>query len=568
MSKVKAQTILKRVQKGISSGVQKFTSGFSSGDRIPMFRKRQIIKPYLHPYDSERIEDTIKNRLRSDAECKKDPQFNTNINKFLPQHLVDDIYSLYYNKPDHLQLEPLDKTNSTKYKIIESINNSMIKIMTNNSHIGSYVFSEEICKFLYKRFMQLPPEQQQDLIDKLNNTNQQGKEEKKKSKGSSSQSQSNSGKDSQESNEQDQSEGSGDGKMGKNNKPSELNDHQNGSGSVDSNPNANNIDKTGSSAQGMANNSYGNNSKKDISQNAIDQMIDNLLNNTQGKKEFDQALKNAEQKIEKLKDAGVDFDNSEELPEEEQIEIIQNLNNLDSLRGMYKSLQSSKDKVLKAIEKMLNNTDNYFSKKCITNDVDLFECEEILNINGMELLHPIFKKSRIFDLSITERKYIGKVDLYVDCSGSMSSGCGGDLSTVSRIDLAKSLALQMKEMGILGDLYEFEDRPKKIKTSDISILMMAARGGTNIETVLKQIIKSNNNAVVLTDGESHVESYTHKAFFIGVGTDFSYFANGGSWYGSSSKNSSKELTCGQKLVENNQCLLYNGTNFVLKSPNR
>jgi hypothetical protein len=134
----------------------------------------------------------------------------------------------------------------------------------------------------------------------------------------------------------------------------------------------------------------------------------------------------------------------------------------------------------------------------------------------------------------------------------MSSGCGGDLGGVPRIDLAKALAMQMKELGILGDLYEFEDRPKKIMNTDMSILMMAARGGTNIEYVIQNILKTGNNSVVLSDGESHVSNYTHKAFFIGIGTDFHYFK---SYEGA-----------GQKFVQEAQCVHYDGKNFIETQP--
>jgi hypothetical protein len=135
----------------------------------------------------------------------------------------------------------------------------------------------------------------------------------------------------------------------------------------------------------------------------------------------------------------------------------------------------------------------------------------------------------------------------------MSSGCGGDLDRVCRIDLAKALAMQMKQMGILGELYEFEDRPKKILNTDMSILMMAARGGTNIATVVDNVIKTGNNSVILTDGESHVQNYTHKALFIGVGTDFHYFKH---YEGA-----------GKKFVETGQCIAYNGKEFQVVYPN-
>lgn len=291
-----------------------------------------------------------------------------------------------------------------------------------------------------------------------------------------------------------------------------------------------------------------------MSQEAADQMDEDLqkmvedLNSKKSQKELEQAFKKAEETLEKLKEVGVDIENDEEMPETERREIIHNLNGLDRIRKSLSSLNTSKDKIMSAVKKMLNGSTNYFSQKCIQNDVELFEADQLLDINGIEMLHPFFQKSRIFDLSITERRYIGKYDLYVDCSGSMSAGCGGDLGNVTRIDLAKSLAMQMKQLGILGNLYEFEGSPRQIMNTDMSILMMAARGGTDIEKVVKNILKTGNNSVVLSDGESAVSTYTHKAFFIGIGTDFHYFKN----YDG----------VGKQFIEQNQCVHYDGKDFV------
>ncbi len=549
MAKVKAETLLRKIQKGNTSSnfASNFKTGgfkssgfnFNSSGGISLFKKREIVQPYLHPIDSslvnEQIERTVKNTLRS-----IDPKIDENYSKLLPRHLVNDLYSLYYNSSNKLKFEGLDKTNKIKFDILDSINNSLIKICTNGSHIGSYVYTEEIGKFLYKKFMELPPEQQKKLQEALENCNQggggQGPEDpNKKPKG---------GKGQGQGDPDEESEGDAENDWDRDD--SQSNDSK---GDEQSKRNPDN------SFRGAANNSHGRNSEKDMTQEAADamdkdlkDMVDNL-NSKKSQKELENAFKEAEKKLDNLKNVGVDVDNDEEMPEEEKREIIANLNNLDSIRRSLSSLNTSKDKILKAVQKILNGTTNYFSQKCITKDVELFEADQLLDISGIEYLHPFFMKSRLFDLSVVERKYIGKFDLYVDCSGSMSSGCGGDLDRVARIDLAKSLAMQMKELGILGDLYEFEDRPKKILTTDMSILMMAARGGTNIEYVLQNILKSGNNAVVLSDGESHVSTYTHKAFFIGVGTDFHYFKN--------------TAGAGQQFVEQNQCVHYNGKDFVL-----
>ena len=559
MAKVKAATLLRKIQKGTSNlvqGASKF-SGFKFNDSggISIFKKREIVQPYLHPIDSKIVNEQVEKAVKSNL-SNIDPKIAENYNKFLPTHLVNDLYSLYYNKSDKMRFEGLDATNKVKFDIIDSVNNSLIKIVTNGSHIGSYVYTEEIGKFLYKKFMELPPEQQKQLQDALNNCNKGGQNQgqgKQKSQGGGG------GQDKgKDKGKQQQSQGGGNqpGQGGQpgNGRPDEDQDH---SGQQDTDPNAQSQRNGNNQGRGGANNANGN-SQTDYSQNAADQMdkdlkntLDNLANNLnskQSQKELEQAFKEAEKKLDKLKDIGVDVENDEEMPEEERKEIMQNLNNLDSIRQSLSRLNVGKDKIMKAVEKILNGTTNYFSQKCIQNDVELFEADELLNINGVELLHPFFRKSRMFDLSVTERHYIGKFDLYVDCSGSMSSGCGGDLGNVCRIDLAKSLAMQMKELGILGDLYEFEGRPKKVPSTDMSILMMAARGGTDIEAVIQKILKTGNNSVVLSDGESHVSAYTHKALFIGIGTDFHYFKN--------------SPGAGQKFVEMDQCIHYDGKNFV------
>lgn len=556
MAKVKAETLLRKIQKGgsnfggsLKSGVSKIPGfNFNESGGISLFKKREIVEPYLHPIDSrmvnESVEKIVKDNLRG-----IDPQIDQNYSKYLPNHLVNDLYSLYFNPTNRLKFSSEDATNKVKFGILDSINNSLIKIVTNNSHIGSYVYTEEIGKFLYKKFMAMPPEQRKKLEEALNNCNQgqgQGNGQQQKQQGQGQ----GQGKDKN----QQPPQGDGDGER-TNGRPKSDQDN---SGKQDSQGNEQSQRNTDSNARGGANNSNGKGSQTDYSQEAADQMDKDLkkmvddLNSKQSQKELEQAFKQAEQKLEKLKEIGVDIDNDEETPEEEKREIIRNLNNLDGIRSSLSRLATSKEKVLKAVEKILNGTTNYFSQKCIRTDVELFEADQLLDINGIELLHPFFKKSRLFDLSVTERKYIGKFDLYIDCSGSMSSGCGGDLDRVARIDLAKSLAMQMKELGILGDLYEFEDRPKKIQNTDMSILMMAARGGTNIEYVIQNILKTGNNSVVLSDGESHITSYTHKAFFIGVGTDFHYFK---AYEGA-----------GQKFVEEGQCVHYTGKDFITTLP--
>lgn len=546
MAKTKAETYLRQVQRGEKP---RKTTGFSSGfsfnsDRIQIFKPRQIIKPYLHSIDARRIDDEIKKVVREDGVNQRDPKLQEKLDKLLPKHLIEDLYSLYYNRSENMRFETLDKTNTTKFSILKNVNNSIMKIVTNSSHIASHIFTQEISKFLYKKFSELTPEEQEKLAKDFENCNQ-GEEGNEEGQGSGK----GSGQQDGEGNSQGQKPSPGSSK-GKEQAIGDGHIQGDGSGELEAGDQS-----VGQNASGPAVNTPGKTTKAPTTQTDVDNMINSLLNTKKSQKEFEESLQKAEAQLDKLKEAGLDVETTDQLPEIEQQEILNNLKNLDSLRSELKALSISKDKVLKAVEKMLSSSNNYFSKKCKMNEVEIFEADEVLEVNGIELLHPVFRKSRITELTITERKYIGKFDLYVDCSGSMDAGTNFG---VSRIQLAKALALQMKEMGILGDLFEFEGSVKHIMNTEISILMMDARGGTDIESVMRNIVKTGNNSVVLTDGESGLNTYSHKAFFIGIGTDFRYFQ------GDKQRDVEKQ-NVGQKLIEYGQCLMYSGNDFVMKT---
>lgn len=526
-------------------------------NRITLFKKNEIVKPYLHNLDSFIINNQIQTSVFKNIKTHK---VREEFKKLMPEHLINDIYSLFFNNSNTLKFDEYNRSTKIKFSILDSINNYLIKIVTNNSYLSSYVYSEEIIKFLFDKFRKLPPDEQKNLVKALENSNIPEKEKRnKRSKKNKNEEKSNSS--SQETNKNNKNKGEEEnnqsGEEGKEKRPyvpptEDLDEQISSSSDTEIDVNYENPEN---SFRGAANNSYGENSKKNVSKatiEKIDKSLKDMLSTEESKEQLETAIKNAESKLEKLKEIGINLDSNNQHTEDkdEMREIVQNLDNLDSIKSSLASLNTSKEKINVAIKKVLSNSKNYFSQKCITTDVELFEAEGILDINGIEFLHPAFKKSRIFDLSITERKHIGKTDLYIDCSGSMSSGCGGELNGVSRMNLAKSLAMQMKEMGILGELYEFENNPKKIQNTKISILLMQPGGGTNIETVLKNILITNKNSIILSDGESSINSYTEKAFFIGIGCDFNYF------------NKQDKESAGRLFIDNRQCISYNGKDFV------
>jgi hypothetical protein len=197
------------------------------------------------------------------------------------------------------------------------------------------------------------------------------------------------------------------------------------------------------------------------------------------------------------------------------------------------------------IKKLLDKSVSYFSAKKKTVTEDLFNSDNIAGLEDYIELHPKLRKLFIEDITIKETEAVGKIDIYIDTSGSMGSSCGSKIEDqhVSRIDFAKSFIIKMKEMDLLKDVYIFDTRVRKYKDDDFSIAVLEANGGTNIDKVVEKVKIGENNAIIITDAEDRCSLYSHKAFFIGLeGCKFHHF----------------EKHILQKYVDNSQAIVFDG----------
>ena len=176
---------------------------------------------------------------------------------------------------------------------------------------------------------------------------------------------------------------------------------------------------------------------------------------------------------------------------------------------------------------------------------DLFDAENLNNVEGLELLHPVFRKGRINDIVAHEKRFFGKYDLFIDNSGSMGSSAGlQGHSNVSCMLLAKAVALRMKRLDLLNNLYEFQGSVTKVENTELAILDMCARGGTSLDSVIREAKRTGNNSVILTDAEDVANEYLDNIVFLGVsGVRFEYF---------------RQSEVGKKYIANNQCMYFDG----------
>ena len=180
------------------------------------------------------------------------------------------------------------------------------------------------------------------------------------------------------------------------------------------------------------------------------------------------------------------------------------------------------------IKKLLDKSKSYFSANEKTEYEDLFNSDNMAGLEDYELLHPKLRKIFIEDLQVKTTKKVGKIDIYIDISGSMDSGCGVENNkgnSISKLDFCKSFAAKLKSMDMLNDVYLFNDRVRKSKNDILSISMLSTSGGTNIDKAVDSVETNGVNALIITDAEDHCSKYSDKAFFIGVkGARFNHFS--------------------------------------------
>lgn len=183
-----------------------------------------------------------------------------------------------------------------------------------------------------------------------------------------------------------------------------------------------------------------------------------------------------------------------------------------------------------SIKKLMDKSTSYFSARKETIYEDLFNADNIAGLDEYEMLHPRLRKIMIEDIVIKDTKSIGKIDVYVDISGSMDSSCNANNTNgarISKLDFAKAMIAKLADIDMLSDVYIFNNRCVKYRNDKISIAMLDTNGGTTINEAMRMLVKNNKNALVITDAEDGCGIYSDKAFFIGVeGASFNHFNKG------------------------------------------
>jgi len=274
------------------------------------------------------------------------------------------------------------------------------------------------------------------------------------------------------------------------------------------------------------------NGQSDFDNEGVDKAMQKMMDSTQGKNMLEDAMEKA-QDLCKQMDGAMDDDVQEQLFEsankggDDSIAGKLSPNYMRQIATRLERISLSMGSLKEKIKKLLDKSVSYFSSNQKTEYEDLFNSDNVAGLEDYELLHPKLRKIFAEDLQVKSTKKVGKIDVYIDVSGSMSSSCGTMTESgeyISKLDFCKAFIAKLKSMDMLNDIYKFDNRVKKSKNDLISISMIDCGGGTTIDNAIQSIEKNGVNALVITDAEDTCSIYSDKAFFIGVeGSRFNYF---------------------------------------------
>lgn len=453
--------------------------------------RTELIKPYLGYGDAQAIRGFVNNALAEKEkvihgliypmlQASKMPHTVDNANSLydkmlkiwndLPKGVTNDVFNLYYGKIDSMDFEKRVSGNRYRYQILDAVNDSIAKILTNGNALKSGVYTKGTMLYLLAALA---------IKDEQNNPSQKG------------------------------NPNSGPPQM-----PSELG---------------------------------GNSGKVDEGEEGPDQQLQKIMNATknQQQNQNEESRQNCEQ-IDQLMDSKEQESTWKEMQSNSKDASSKlDRKQLEQLVQQFKDISMNAKSIKEKIKKLLDKSLHYFSAKEIPHYESLINAESIDNIQNYEFLHPKLRKLFLEDVMVKETKKVGKIDVYVDISGSMEESCGIKIDgrTIDKMRFAKALTFRLREMQLINNLYTFDTTVTKINNTTIGVLSMYADGGTSLQAVINKVKREKRNALVITDCADYLSEYNDQVFIMGIkGASFRQFSR----------------DCLEKYRENDQVCVFDG----------
>lgn len=151
-----------------------------SGDR-----RKELISPFMYYADQDRLVYQVHRelsnyintggsngnvlRLAENKAFSSVAEIKQVFKEMLSDHLITDIYNLYYYKPVEISFGPINATNKGKFLLLQSVNDAALKIVTAGNSMHTTIFVIEICMALIRTAMdKLSQSQIKELADCMN----------------------------------------------------------------------------------------------------------------------------------------------------------------------------------------------------------------------------------------------------------------------------------------------------------------------------------------------------------------------------------------------------------------
>tara|TARA_R110000868_G_scaffold69210_4_gene204052 strand:- start:1273 stop:2961 length:1689 start_codon:yes stop_codon:yes gene_type:complete len=539
-------TLFERVKLGkIDNQSSVVTKTFSN---ISYFKKKELVQPHLHYLDVRALDASISSFVHENS-FKNTPLFkktqdkinakraskkleNYDVTKLhsemikiyddFPKEVSRDVFNQYYCENGKLQFENRSENNKYRYRMIDRANDPVTKVITRESHIKSMVFSRNMVQYYLSMFAIMKEEDPQEYQEMMNKIQQES---------SQSNQDGNDGGDSKSDSKQQKSDGD----------DSKGNDSKDDKGE----PNGNKPGEQSGSGKGDGE------QQQDSPQSALDKLMEKFLNNPDNaaQKLYQEAMDTAKETSSNL-DETMSKEDMDDLWEE----LANNPNKsgtLDKLSDGYLKQMQQKlseidingDKLKSHLKKILDKSFSYFNAKEEPIFDEFLNSPNIDGILDFEFLHPKFRKFSLEDIQVKDVRKSGKINVYVDVSGSMGSSANIKDTKMDRLTFAKAVLIKLKRMDIINEVYTFNTNVKKRNTELNDLLTIDTSGGTSLNRVVNHIAEQGVNAIVITDADDHLNTYSSNAFFLGVaGSNFRYF----------------NPVCRKQYVENKQLIQFTG----------
>lgn len=481
------------------------------------------------------------NRLDKVSKGVKARNANTSGFESLEDYMIQDLYDIFYSKDYQVKLKD-DASNWWWYKILSKFDNYQLKPLTGSSNIFSYMVTNHMAQHLAAMFQEMPPEEMQQQLQQQQQQQQgqgqggqgkgqgqgQGQQQSGAGNGSGNgQSQGNDsshdpnnkgdGGDGQQDQQQQGQDGNGDNGQ---QQGQQATDALTGAGKGGGNQQEQKVDSTPQQGQSPQSNSGNGQQQTEAeklaektAQKAMDSLQDFLDKNKESIEEFEEYQKDAAagKGNEAGEGGGAEIDFGE-------MEQLKKLNNEIGL---------NKEHIDAFVKQSIKSFSGYFDKQSKSQYESLLDADIIEEMSGMEMLMIDTAFIDMMDNKFYTSKK--KFDVYIDISGSMSSGVninpqfnsftrrstdGSSGKNIPCISLAKILAYKMLRTNMLNDFYIFDDN---VEIRDKGkMLSIGLRGGTQIDRVIKHIEKTGLPSVIITDACDSCPSYSPLAYMINV----------------------------------------------------